>query len=134
MRGETVVTKAGIEGGAIYAISAELREAIAKLAPVAVGLLQETAFGSGRPLSSLTPNELARLINDVPIKLAGIAPISRAISTAGGIRLDELDSISRCGSCRACSRPAKCSTGRRRPAATSCRPVLPPAPRRAGVR
>jgi predicted flavoprotein YhiN len=32
------------------------------------------------------------LIGGVPIKLTGIAPIARAISTAGGISLDELDS------------------------------------------
>jgi len=34
---------------------------------------------------------LARLIGGVPIKLTGVAPIARAISTAGGIALDELD-------------------------------------------
>ena len=34
---------------------------------------------------------LAELINAVPIQLNGIAPIARAISTAGGISFDELD-------------------------------------------
>ena len=37
------------------------------------------------------PDDLARLINAVPIQLTGIAPIARAISTAGGIAFDELD-------------------------------------------
>jgi len=133
IRGEAIITRIGIEGGAVYGLSADLREAIARsgeavlriclrpdlsevdlarrlaapqgkqslsnflrkaaqLSPVAVGLLQETAIASGTSLSSLPPGELARLINDLPIKLSGIAPIGRAISTAGGILFDELDS------------------------------------------
>jgi uncharacterized flavoprotein (TIGR03862 family) len=132
IRGEAVITRTGIEGGAIYQLSAELREAIAKagnatllialrpdlgiadlakrlspprgkqslsnflrkaanLSPVAIGLLQEAAIASGRQLASLSPEELAALINAVPIKFTGIAPIARAISTAGGISFDELD-------------------------------------------
>jgi len=31
------------------------------------------------------------LINAVPVELNGIAPIARAISTAGGVSFDELD-------------------------------------------
>ena len=128
-RGEAMITRNGIEGGAIYALSAELREAILKsgeatlqvalrpdlpadelaarlsvsrgkqsfsnflrktvnLSPVAIGLLQEAAGGK---LAALPPEALARLIGEVPIKLTGVAPIVRAISTAGGITLDELD-------------------------------------------
>ena len=48
-------------------------------------------MASGVSLSSLSPQKLAELINAVPIKLSGIAPIARAISTAGGISFDELD-------------------------------------------
>jgi uncharacterized flavoprotein (TIGR03862 family) len=132
IRGEAIITRAGIEGGAIYALSAELREAIANsgeavlqialrpdletselaarlsaprgkqssknflrkaanLSPVAIGLLQEAAIASDRSLSSLSPEELAKLINAVPIKLTSTAPIARAISTAGGIAFGELD-------------------------------------------
>jgi len=132
VRGEAIITRAGIEGGAIYALSARLREAIggsgqatlrmalrpdlemqdlmaqlsrplgrqslsnflrkaAHLSPAAIGLLQETAIASGVPLSSLSSASLAGLINDVPVKLNGVAPIARAISTAGGISFDELD-------------------------------------------
>ena len=132
VRGEAIITRAGIEGGAVYALSADLREAItssgdasltvalrpelktdelvarlsapkgkqtfsnflrkaAHLSPVAIGLLQEAAIASGASLSSLSTASLAGLINAVPIKLIGIAPIARAISTAGGISLDELD-------------------------------------------
>jgi hypothetical protein len=133
VRGEAIVTCAGIEGGAIYALSAELREAIIRsgratlnialrpdletgdliarlsqpkgkqsfsnilrkashLPPVAIGLLQEAAKAAGVSLASLPPADLARLINAVPIELTGTAPIARAISTAGGISFDELDS------------------------------------------
>jgi uncharacterized flavoprotein (TIGR03862 family) len=132
VRGEAIITRTGIEGGAIYALSADLREAIAgsgratlhialrpdlemqdliarmsaptgkqsfsnwlrkaaHLLPVGIGLLQEAAMVSGVSLSSLSPENLAGLINAVPIKLNGIAPIARAISTAGGISFDELD-------------------------------------------
>ncbi len=67
-----------------------LRKA-AQLSPVGIGLLQEAAIASGVSLSSLSPENLAELINAVPIKLNGVAPIARAISTAGGISFDELD-------------------------------------------
>jgi predicted flavoprotein YhiN len=67
-----------------------LRKA-ANLSPIAIGLLQETVIASGRSLSSLSPQALVELINALPVKLTGITPIARAISTAGGISLDELD-------------------------------------------
>ena len=67
-----------------------LRKA-AHLSPVAIGLLQEAARASGVSLSSLSPENLAGLINAVPIKLNGVAPIARAISTGGGIAFNELD-------------------------------------------
>ena len=67
-----------------------LRKA-AQLSPVGIGLLQEAAVVSGTPLPLLSPAALAGLINAVPLKLDGVAPIARAISTAGGISFDELD-------------------------------------------
>jgi uncharacterized flavoprotein (TIGR03862 family) len=132
VRGEAVITRDGIEGGAVYALSAELRDRIlqsgdaklyvalrpdsvsgalirrlsasrgkqtfsnwlrkaAQLSPVAIGLLQEIAIASGISLASLSPENLADLINAVPIQLTGIAPIARAISSAGGVAFDELD-------------------------------------------
>jgi uncharacterized flavoprotein (TIGR03862 family) len=132
VRAEAVITRVGIEGGGIYALSADLREAslregkatllvalrpdldldglIARLSaprgkqsfsnflrkalnlsPVAIGLLQEAAKVSGISLSSLSASDLAQWTNAVPVQLNGVAPIARAISTAGGIALDELD-------------------------------------------
>jgi predicted flavoprotein YhiN len=132
IRGEAIITRIGIEGGAIYALSAELREALAisgeailqvalrpdldtdelaarlstprgkqsfsnflrkalKMSPVAIGLVQEAAMASGRSPSALSARQVAELLNAVPIKLTGTTPIGRAISTAGGVVLDELD-------------------------------------------
>ena len=132
VRGEAMITAAGIEGGAVYALSAPLREAVvdrgqamlhmalrpdldhaalasrlqaprgkqpfsnwlrkaAHLSPVAIGLLQEAAIASGVSLSQLPAAELAAWINAVPVQLNGVAPIARAISTAGGISFDELN-------------------------------------------
>ena len=132
VRGEAMITAAGIEGGAVYALSAPLREAVleqgqatlhialrpdldridlaarlavprakqsfsnwlrkaAHLSPVGIGLLQEAAIASYVSLSSLPAAKLAEWINAVPVQLSGVAPIARAISTAGGIAFDELD-------------------------------------------
>lgn len=125
VRGEAMITEAGIEGGAIYALSAPLREAIARdgtttltidlrpdlpeadiarrlaaprgsaslsshlkrhanLPPVAIGLLQEALHqGNATPLPAL--------IKAVPVTLTAPFGLDRAISTAGGVRLEELD-------------------------------------------
>jgi uncharacterized flavoprotein (TIGR03862 family) len=57
------------------------------LPPVAVGLLREVT-GNQIPVDA---TELARLIKAVPITLLSVRPLDRAISTAGGIALDEID-------------------------------------------
>jgi uncharacterized flavoprotein (TIGR03862 family) len=131
VRGEAVVTRTGLEGGGIYALSGAIRDALdagsdavlhidlrpdltaaaltaklgaprgkmsmatflrkaAGLAPVAIGLLHEAQ--AGRPaLASLSPQELTDLIRAVPVRLTRIADIARAISTAGGVKFDEID-------------------------------------------
>ena len=132
VRGEAMVTRDGLEGGAIYALSAPLRETVlasgeatlhvallpdanrgevtqrlsasrgkqpftnflrkaTNLSPAGLGLLQEAAANSGTKLSAMPPDELADFINAVPLRLHGIAPLARAISTAGGISFDEID-------------------------------------------
>lgn len=131
-RGDAVITQNGIEGGAVYAIAAPLRDAVessgeailtialrpdvqtaalaaklaasrgkqsfstflrkaAGLSPLAIGLLQEAALAAGRRLADYTADELAALINATPVKLVGISPIERAISTAGGVTFSEID-------------------------------------------
>ncbi len=126
--GEAMIDAAGIEGGAVYALSGPLREAVARdgeavlmidlrpdlaepelakrltkrrpaetlsnhlrkaagLSPVAVAVLREAANG---PLPA-EPETLARLIKDAPLRLTGMASLARAISTAGGVRAEEID-------------------------------------------
>ncbi len=46
---------------------------------------------SSPALAELSPASLAHLIKDVPVRLVGVAPLARAISTAGGVAFDELD-------------------------------------------
>jgi uncharacterized flavoprotein (TIGR03862 family) len=65
-------------------VSSTLRRT-AGLSPAAVALLREAgALPSSAPA-------LARRIKDVRLRLVGPQPIDRAISTAGGIALDEVD-------------------------------------------
>ena len=121
LRGEVMVSGFGLEGGSIYALSAALRDAIAAegsavlhldlcpdlsdielarrlsqptrrqsrsnflrravgLSPLAINLLRE-AEGQ----------ELAGLIRALPLTLIAAAPLERAISSAGGVALDEVD-------------------------------------------
>ena len=56
------------------------------LAAVAVALLREVPGPAPDD-----PETLARLIKQVPVRLTAPSSIERAISTAGGIRLDEID-------------------------------------------
>lgn len=118
LRAEFVVSEQGLEGGGIYAVSRRMREGhdltldllpglgeaeirkrlsrprgkasltnhlrkVLKLDPVKQALLMEFA----RPL----PDDLAPVLKALPIRHAGPRPMDQAISTAGGIRLDGLD-------------------------------------------
>ena len=71
-------------------LSTFLRKAVS-LSPAAIGLLQEVSIASSERLSALAPAALVNLIKAVPIRLVGVEPIVRAISSAGGISFDELD-------------------------------------------
>ena len=132
VRSEAMISRNGIEGGAIYALASVLRDEIVRtgqatlrlalrpdldqrrllerltkprskqsfatylrkaagLAPVAIGLLYESALVAKIDLPRLPPADLAVRINDVQIGLTGTTGLDRAISTAGGVALDELD-------------------------------------------
>ena len=58
-----------------------------KLPPIAINLMRE-AVGPSLPKS---PDALADLVGAVPTELTAPAPLARAISSAGGIELAELD-------------------------------------------
>ncbi|GEP04147.1 TIGR03862 family flavoprotein [Methylobacterium oxalidis] len=128
VRGEAVISADGIEGGAVYALSRVLREAVrargearlvldlrpdlteaalgqrlaagrpgqstatrlrkaAGLSPVSAGLLRE-AVGPALPAAA---EALAALIKAAPLRITGVRPIERAISTAGGVEAAALD-------------------------------------------
>ncbi len=127
VRGEAMFTRYGLEGGAVYALSAGLRDAIARdgaatlvvdlrpdlsvealaarlarprgkdsvtnwlrkaggLSPAAVGLLRE--IPGELPLGA---DKLARRIKAVRLSLTGVQGLERAISSAGGVALDQVD-------------------------------------------
>ncbi|HYC03834.1 MAG TPA: TIGR03862 family flavoprotein [Azospirillaceae bacterium] len=126
-RGEMVVTRTGLEGGPLYALSAPLRDAVERegravplldlrpdlaeaeiarrlsrvsaseslanrlrkalsLAAPVLALLRELA-----PADLGHPASLAASVKRLPLPLTGMRGLDRAISSAGGIRLDELD-------------------------------------------
>lgn len=128
VRGDAIVTTAGLEGGPVYAVGREVRteldttgtctitidlhpdQTATRLArrlerrrpkdsvttwlrrslgldPVAINLLRE-AVGLRLPER---PDQLAALVKRVPLRVDSLMPLDRAISTAGGIALDELD-------------------------------------------
>jgi uncharacterized flavoprotein (TIGR03862 family) len=129
--GEAVITATGLEGGAVYALSAPIREALAThspvrvlvdlrpdlsadalgrrlavprgarslstqlrkrggLSPAAIALLRESRLADGAALPDAA-EDLARLIKAVPLRVESVRPLERAISSAGGIALAELD-------------------------------------------
>ncbi|MBI2236713.1 MAG: TIGR03862 family flavoprotein [Magnetospirillum sp.] len=118
VRGEAMISDAGIEGGAVYTLSAALRDAgeptlfidlkpdwsldklTAALArprgsrSLATHLHRTTgldgvALGLAREL--LGANITVEALKALPLRLKGPRPIAEAISTAGGIRFEALD-------------------------------------------
>lgn len=127
VRGEILLTGRGLEGGAVYALSAPIRETLAatgeawafidlrpdrlaadlaarlarqdrkaslsnrlrkalSLSPAAIALLREAGPVLMEPLA------LAERVKSVPVRLIATAGLDRAISTAGGVRFEDLDS------------------------------------------
>lgn len=71
-------------------MSTYLRKSV-RLPPVAIGLLQEAAFSHGVLLNALEPESLAAAIKAVPVLIAGVSPLEKAISSAGGVRFEAFD-------------------------------------------
>ncbi|EGF93498.1 FAD dependent oxidoreductase family protein [Asticcacaulis biprosthecium C19] len=114
VRGEIMLTRHGVEGGAIYALSAALRDAIVRNghADLVIDLRPDLSAGQvisklGRasPKDSLsnrlrktlglTPAAIALMhetgatdVKAVTLRLTGVQGLDRAISSAGGIALD----------------------------------------------
>ena len=116
-RGEVMITRNGIEGGAIYAISAALREEIIRKGKAEIfldlrpdmsaeqlnaklnkpkgkeslsNILRKSGFS---PLAVALLHEvgLGHSLKALPITLIGVTGIERAISSAGGVRIDAID-------------------------------------------
>ncbi|MFM8753665.1 MAG: NAD(P)/FAD-dependent oxidoreductase [Phenylobacterium sp.] len=125
-RGDVVLTRRGLEGGAVYALSARLRDTVEStgeawvsidlrpdrniddladriarqarkaslatrlrkalsLSPAAIALVRD----AGPP--PVDPVALARRIKSVPVRLVATSGLERAISSAGGVRFEDLD-------------------------------------------
>jgi uncharacterized flavoprotein (TIGR03862 family) len=128
LQGEFVVSESGVEGSAIYALAAPLRDAIAREGSATLMLdlapgrdLASLAQDLARPQGGLSmanhlrrragiegvkaallreclpaevfgdPRALAQGIKNVPLTLRSARPLAGAISTAGGVRFEELD-------------------------------------------
>jgi uncharacterized flavoprotein (TIGR03862 family) len=118
-RGDAMITRTGIEGGAVYALSATLRDALAGQNTIALTIdlrpdlsQHEIARRLARPRGKdslanflrkavgLSPMEIHLLretntppdrLKSIPLTLTGFQPLARAISTAGGVSFDALD-------------------------------------------
>ena len=127
VRGEAMLTRYGIEGGAVYALSAGLRDAVGRDGSAVLtvdlrpdlpvealagrlakprgkdsvtnwlrkaGGLSAPAVGLLREIPGELPagaDKLAKRIKAVRLTLTGVQGLARAISSAGGVRLDQLD-------------------------------------------
>ena len=117
-RGEFVLSKRGIEGGGVYAVSKPVREGaeltldlVPELSPEAVRQRLARPRGKASLSNHLRkalrlnpvkqallmefgrplPDDLAPLLKALPIRHGGPRPMDEAISTAGGLRFDALD-------------------------------------------
>jgi predicted flavoprotein YhiN len=105
--GELMVTAYGLEGGALYQLGAALRampepmihidfkptftvEELARKGSWRLSPAAEAILRCGVP-SNFPPQDLAARAKACPVAFTGPRPIAEAISSAGGVRWDELD-------------------------------------------
>lgn len=127
-RGDLMITRTGLEGGPIYALSSRLRRQIEinTQAQLTIDLRPDTSLESlTRKLTKRTPKQsqstylkragfhapeiallretyplplpqeaaaLARVIKNLELKVCGLADLTRAISTSGGVLFEEVSS------------------------------------------
>jgi len=76
IRGEALVTRAGIEGGAIYALSAELREAIAKSAGAALRVALRPDLETGELIRQLSTPRGKQSFSNFLRKAIRLSPVA----------------------------------------------------------
>lgn len=112
VRGEAVITQTGLEGGAIYALSRPIRDALdgggttlemdlrpdlddaalaRRMGGPAVSRANAWRRAGLSPAAAALGRELGGTPKRVLVPVAGLAPIERAISTAGGLARAGLD-------------------------------------------
>ena len=127
LKGEVVITKFGLEGGAVYALTSTIRKLLSENAETTIcvdfkpifshqEVLEklnqpkrnslsnhlETKIGLSKTATAILKfylskeeftnmNTLVKAIKSLPIKVVGLAPIDEAISTVGGISLNEIN-------------------------------------------
>jgi uncharacterized flavoprotein (TIGR03862 family) len=75
-RGEAIVTAEGIEGGAVYALSAALRDAIARSGPVTVALDLRPDLSRSEVASRLAQRNRAETVSASLRKALGLPPVA----------------------------------------------------------
>ena len=127
-KGEVVITKFGLEGGAIYALSPQIREQLNSIKKAQIFIDLKPSLAIEKIISKLklprnkkswtkhiehqlklnksvmsllktyiskeeftNPDKLSFLIKNFPLIISDFAPIDEAISTVGGVDLEEID-------------------------------------------
>jgi len=76
VRGEAIITRSGIEGGAVYALSAELREAIAKMGEAMLSVDLRPDLATGEVASRLSAPRGKQSFANFMRKTANLTPIA----------------------------------------------------------
>jgi uncharacterized flavoprotein (TIGR03862 family) len=76
VRGEAIITRSGIEGGAIYALSAELREAIAKSGEAVLHVALRPDLGTAELASRLSAPRGKQSLSNFLRKATGLSPVA----------------------------------------------------------
>lgn len=94
VRGECIVTRAGIEGGAIYALSAELREMIDSLGRTTLHIALRPDFETSVLMTKLSAPKGKQSLSNFLRKAAGLSPVAIGLlqeaAKASGVSLSTM--------------------------------------------
>jgi uncharacterized flavoprotein (TIGR03862 family) len=96
VRGEAIVTRAGIEGGAVYALSAELREAILRDGQATLNVALRPDAEIGELTAKLSAAKGKQSVSNFLRKASNLSPVAIGLlqeaAKASGISLSQLSS------------------------------------------